>query len=167
MAGCVPVRIDPRKSGPDSAQVLLISGHGGKGMVFPKGGWETDETVEAAAKRETVEEAGVRGLLEDDMLGTFPYSSAKSTRLARANQGRGIAYMFVMHVAEELEHWPEGDKRTRCWLSIEDACRLCRHDWMREVLRTWVRRQGWNGLNLTTPQPAVAAAAAQPVTVRN
>ena len=29
-----------------------------------QGGWEDDETVEAAALRETVEEAGVRGTLE-------------------------------------------------------------------------------------------------------
>ena len=29
-----------------------------------QGGWEADETVEAAAARETVEEAGVRGNLE-------------------------------------------------------------------------------------------------------
>lgn len=31
-------------------------------IVFPlKGGWENDETVEQAAVREAVEEAGVRG----------------------------------------------------------------------------------------------------------
>ena len=29
-----------------------------------QGGWETDEDVESAAARETVEEAGVRGRLE-------------------------------------------------------------------------------------------------------
>ena len=29
-----------------------------------QGGWETDEDVESAATRETVEEAGVRGRLE-------------------------------------------------------------------------------------------------------
>lgn len=29
-----------------------------------QGGWEDDESVESAAKRETVEEAGVRGKLE-------------------------------------------------------------------------------------------------------
>ncbi len=29
-----------------------------------QGGWEDDESVESAAQRETVEEAGVRGVLE-------------------------------------------------------------------------------------------------------
>ena len=33
-------------------------------MSCEQGGWEADETVEAAAARETVEEAGVRGVLE-------------------------------------------------------------------------------------------------------
>lgn len=86
---CIPVRvsvIDGRKD----ISILMISSRGGKGLVFPKvcysesawtdyfvitqmydghavdsqGGWEADETVEAAAARETVEEAGVRGSLE-------------------------------------------------------------------------------------------------------
>lgn len=34
------------------------------GYCSPQGGWEDDETVDAAARRETVEEAGVRGELE-------------------------------------------------------------------------------------------------------
>lgn len=29
-----------------------------------QGGWEDDETVDCAARRETVEEAGVRGVLQ-------------------------------------------------------------------------------------------------------
>ena len=32
--------------------------------VQGQGGWEDDESVESAAQRETVEEAGVRGVLE-------------------------------------------------------------------------------------------------------
>lgn len=39
---------------------LLVSSHNTKDKwVLPKGGWEVDETVEEAAKRETFEEAGV------------------------------------------------------------------------------------------------------------
>ena len=36
-----------------------------------QGGWEEDETVEAAAARETVEEAGVRGRLEVSLLASL------------------------------------------------------------------------------------------------
>lgn len=47
----------------------------------------------------------------------FTYSSAKASRLALSTKPRGIAYMFIMHVAEELQKWPEADKRTRLWVS--------------------------------------------------
>jgi len=33
-------------------------------LCAEQGGWEDDETLEAAARRETVEEAGVRGSIE-------------------------------------------------------------------------------------------------------
>jgi diphosphoinositol-polyphosphate diphosphatase len=50
----------------------MISSSRGNGWVFPKGGWELDETAEAAAKRETVEESGVRGVLDPVKLGEYP-----------------------------------------------------------------------------------------------
>ncbi len=61
---CLPVKIDSAGGGPGAVRVLLIGASSGGGLVLPKGGWETDETVEAAARRETVEEAGVRGDME-------------------------------------------------------------------------------------------------------
>lgn len=63
---CIPVRIQEDTAGASASQVqvLLITSRGGKGWVFPKGGWEQDEVVEAAALRETIEEAGVRGRIE-------------------------------------------------------------------------------------------------------
>ncbi|RVW92994.1 Nudix hydrolase 16, mitochondrial [Vitis vinifera] len=42
-------------------EVLMINSPSGPGLLFPKGGWENDETVEEAAIREAIEEAGVRG----------------------------------------------------------------------------------------------------------
>lgn len=58
------MRYKGNKGTAEDVEVLLITSRGGKGWVIPKGGWEDDETVEAAAKRETVEEAGVRGSIE-------------------------------------------------------------------------------------------------------
>ena len=67
----VPVRITGHDGGSggestaklsaENVRVLLVTSRSGAGLVFPKGGWETDESCEAAAARETVEEAGVRG----------------------------------------------------------------------------------------------------------
>jgi diphosphoinositol-polyphosphate diphosphatase len=102
------------KQGPDAARVLLVSSSGGRGWVFPKGGWELDETVKEAARRETVEEAGVRGDLEEPQLGVYPYCSRKVDP-----QRKGcIAHLFVMHVKEELQIWPEAGHRTRQWVRV-------------------------------------------------
>ncbi|KAK9838131.1 hypothetical protein WJX81_003166 [Elliptochloris bilobata] len=122
LAGCIPVRVTSPSAGVDGIEVLLITSSGGKGLVFPKGGWETDETLEAAAARETVEEAGVRGSLEEPLLGTFPYFSGKIAGAGMA-RGRCIAHMFAMLVAEELPTWPEGSTRERVWCSVPEAMR--------------------------------------------
>ncbi|XP_042519293.1 nudix hydrolase 16, mitochondrial-like [Macadamia integrifolia] len=65
---CIPFRWrDPKDSGDAICQkiveVLMINSASGPGLLFPKGGWEDDETVEEAAEREALEEAGVRGQL--------------------------------------------------------------------------------------------------------
>ena len=36
--------------------------------------------------------------------------------------------------------------------SVQEASKLCRHDWMREALHAWLRRQGLEHLLLEQPQ---------------
>lgn len=105
--------------GPDGVEVLLISSNSGKRPVFPKGGWEQDEELQEAALRETLEEAGVRGTLEEPLVGKFPFLSAKAPaqRTQMTHGGRCMAYLFVMHVSEVLEVWPEAKQRKREWVS--------------------------------------------------
>ncbi|KAH7617995.1 putative Nudix hydrolase 13, mitochondrial [Nannochloris sp. 'desiccata'] len=160
VAGCIPIRyssstVHNTPSGAASARVLMITSRNGKGYVFPKGGWEVDESVEVAAQRETVEEAGVRGELELPMLGTFAFRSGKAERQnACALKGRCVAYMFAMRVSEELSVWPEAEQRHRAWCTVEEAYSRARYDWMRQALRAWVNRQGWaDQLHLVDPPP--------------
>ncbi len=51
------------------------------------------------------------------MLGGFTFHSGKAERLHNANQGKCMAYMFVMRVQEELAVWPEAGQRGRIWVS--------------------------------------------------
>ncbi|CAN6561929.1 unnamed protein product [Malus baccata var. baccata] len=68
VAGCIPFRYKNSDETDEAnsekiIEVLMINSPSGPGLLFPKGGWENDETVEEAAAREAVEEAGVRGEL--------------------------------------------------------------------------------------------------------
>lgn len=91
-----------------------------------QGGWETDETLEAAAARETLEEAGVVGDLVSPCKGPFTFSSKANSPCK--------AYMYIMQVRQELEDWPERSERRRSWHSVEEAAKLCKWDWMRDAL---------------------------------
>jgi len=95
-------------------------------LVLPKGGWEVDETLEAAAARETLEEAGVIGDLEGAKLGPYVFQS-KSNGVCKA-------FMYIMRVKEELDEWPEREARKRGWYSVEEAVKLCKWDWMKTAL---------------------------------
>ncbi|GAU22415.1 hypothetical protein TSUD_123020 [Trifolium subterraneum] len=68
VVGCIPYRFKIGEKNSldvlDELEVLVISSQKGKGMLFPKGGWELDESQKEAALRETIEEAGVRGIVE-------------------------------------------------------------------------------------------------------
>lgn len=63
VSGCIPYRL-AKTEDQNRIEVLMVSSPKRDDMVFPKGGWESDETVEEAACREALEEAGVRGIIK-------------------------------------------------------------------------------------------------------
>lgn len=69
--GTVPILKDGR--------ILLVSSTDGSTWVFPKGGWETDETLPEGAIRESFEEAGVLGVLGPP-LPTITYETRKARK---------------------------------------------------------------------------------------
>nr|CAD1820505.1 unnamed protein product [Ananas comosus var. bracteatus] len=105
----------------------------GTDLVFPKGGWEDDETVAEAACREALEEAGVKGIISEAPLGDWIFRS-KSSENSSSPQGACKGYIFALEVTEELEFWPEQANHGRQWVSMRDAYELSRYEWMREAL---------------------------------
>ncbi|KAL5210937.1 hypothetical protein ABZP36_006560 [Zizania latifolia] len=102
--------------------------------VLLQGGWENDETVEQAAAREAVEEAGVRGDIVQ-FLGFYDFKS-KTLQYACCPEGMCRAAVFALHVKEELASWPEQSTRRRTWLTVSEATSQCRYQWMQEALLT-------------------------------
>ncbi|XP_010471414.1 PREDICTED: nudix hydrolase 21, chloroplastic-like [Camelina sativa] len=135
VVGCVPYRYKKHGGGEGGEiEVLLISAQKkGKGMLLPKGGWEIDESIEEAALRETIEEAGVTGQLEES-LGKWQYKSKRHTMV---HDG----YMFPLLVSQQFEKWPEADFRQRRWVSLSEAIVLCQNSWMREALEAFINRK--------------------------
>ncbi|OVA05656.1 NUDIX hydrolase domain [Macleaya cordata] len=136
VAGCIPFRYRQDESSDANSEkiveVLMINSQSGPGLLFPKGGWENDETVEEAAAREALEEAGVRGVIMK-FLGCYHFKS-KTHQDDFSPEGLCKAAMFALLVEEELDSWPEQSTRMRRWLTIPEAAENCRHPWMREVL---------------------------------
>ncbi|WOL01779.1 hypothetical protein Cni_G10496 [Canna indica] len=138
VAGCVPYKVcrdDNNQSGDflDRVEVLMITSPGRHDLVFPKGGWETDETAGEAACREALEEAGVRGVLNDNFLGVWEFRS-KSRQNTCSREGTCKGYMFALEVTEELDCYPEQSIHERRWVPLDEAYELCRYDWMRKAL---------------------------------
>ena len=109
----------------------------GRDLIFPKGGWETDETSAEAAARESMEEGGVRGRVST-LQNTYEFVSRSRVRAGHdGDEAKCVAHVFTMEVEEELERWPEERVRTRHWLTPAEAWCRCKHDWMRDALKAW------------------------------
>ncbi|KAF3617730.1 putative trihelix transcription factor GT-2-like [Capsicum annuum] len=108
------------------------------------GGWEKDETIEDAAQRETIEEAGVRGICDyltvnceinrdNCKLGTWYFEN-------KAGDTAYEGHMFPLFVMEEFDYWPEKEIRERSWMNVGEARKLCQNGWMKEALEVLVSR---------------------------
>lgn len=130
VVGCIPYKLkegEPIGTSIDEAiEVLVISSQKGHGMMFPKGGWEEDETIDQAVAREAIEEAGVRGILQA-RLGCWNYISKRYNIVYE-----GV--MYALNVTNELPMWPEMNVRKRKWVSVAEAREGCQHKWMTDAL---------------------------------
>ncbi|KAF8340590.1 NUDIX hydrolase domain-like protein [Cantharellus anzutake] len=104
-----------------TGQILLITSRKrGDQWVFPKGGFEpTDQSWEAAASREALEEAGVRGVI--------------SRRVTTIQAPAAIYHVFELEVTNVEADWLEKGERRREWVDYATAC--SRLQWKPELLQ--------------------------------
>ncbi|KAB1225004.1 Nudix hydrolase 16, mitochondrial [Morella rubra] len=108
---CIPFRHRDSAENEDAnareiVEVLMINSTSGPGLLFPKvGGWENDETVQEAAVREAIEEAGVRG----ELMNTFANKHARRLLLivmSQRNEQEAVREKLLMYILGNI--FPSG-----------------------------------------------------------
>lgn len=101
----------PYKIEGDSIKILLIKSRKGKWIV-PKGIIESGLTPQESALKESIEEAGVEGIVDQNFLGEYKYEKWGGVCNVK---------VFPMLVTKEYEKWEEDYFRIRKWYDIKKA----------------------------------------------
>lgn len=94
---------------------LLVTSRRTGRWIFPKGSIPSGMTAWDSAAKETLEEAGVTGVVESEPLGSY--------RISDKGQLVDID-LYPLRVESQLDIWDEMDQRSRHWVLLAEARRL-------------------------------------------
>jgi 8-oxo-dGTP pyrophosphatase MutT (NUDIX family) len=118
-----------RRGAADSIEVMLITSRETGRWVIPKGWpWPNVSEHEAAAG-EAWEEAGVRGHVGAQKLGSFTYEKRRDSKSRRVEVS-----VFELEVSEEANEWPENGQRRREWFTPRTAAELVLEPELKELI---------------------------------
>ena len=110
-AGVIPFRGSGKK-----LEICVIRRKGSrKKWGIPKGFVDRGDTAKEAALKEASEEAGLKGKLVGDPVGSYEYEK----------WGTGLEVtVYLMEVKTEEDDWDEAEFRERRWTSFDEAAEL-------------------------------------------
>jgi len=120
-AGVIPYHF--KKGRP---RVLLITSRTSKRWIIPKGNIEPDLSPRASARMEAYEEAGVRGSIAKESVGTYKHIVQPGTQRV---------IVFLMQVEEVLDDFPEVHQRRRRWVTVREARRRVLERGLKRLLK--------------------------------
>jgi len=118
----------------NQTEILLITSIRKKKWIFPKGIVEKNNSPTESAANEAHEEAGVKGTVLTDLIGSYTVSKWG---------GVCNVQVYPMEVAKEHSNWPEDHVRERNWCSIDDALKCVSDIHLLRIIRqfeTWFER---------------------------
>jgi 8-oxo-dGTP pyrophosphatase MutT (NUDIX family) len=128
-AAAIPFRIRD-----DQIEILLITSRNGKKWIIPKGIIEPGDSARKTAAKETIEEAGVSGVIDLEEVGAFKYK-----------KWGGICEVkvFSMHIKKTMDYWLEMDFRIRRWYRLKDAVSRVKPKKVRKIIIKWAEENGF------------------------
>jgi 8-oxo-dGTP pyrophosphatase MutT (NUDIX family) len=109
-----------RRNSHGNIEFLLITSSRRRRWIIPKGKVARESAPNLSAAREAFEEAGVIGII-----GAEP--------IIRRGRPCAIA-TYPLLVAQQLEVWPEMQRRERRWVSLTEAVELLADDTIRDLI---------------------------------
>ena len=105
-SGVIPFRVHKGK-----VEILLVTTRNGN-WTIPKGIIEDNHTPQESALKESVEEAGVWGIVAEKKAGSYKYDKWGGTCNVK---------VYTMEVTKVFSKWEEDHFRERIWVSFEKA----------------------------------------------
>ena len=108
-------RVGKKPSAP--IEIILVTSRQTRRWIIPKGNIDHGMSPHAAAAQEAEEEAGVRGDIGRDPMGSFTYEKAIVSGICVTAK----VVVFPLAVTEVMDDWKESKWRRRRWFAVEDA----------------------------------------------
>ena len=122
-AAVIPFRGSGKK-----LEICLIRKKGSKKKWgIPKGFIDRGETPKESALKEASEEAGLKGRLVGDPVGSYEYQKWGTTLAVT---------VYLMEVKDEEDDWDEEDFRERHWTSLPQAMELLERHPVHQLMGT-------------------------------
>jgi 8-oxo-dGTP pyrophosphatase MutT (NUDIX family) len=107
-------------------EILLVTSRNRSRWVIPKGVVEIGMSPVESATKEAYEEAGVRGEASAEAIGSYEYTKWN---------GVCIVEVFLLHITELLDEWPEEGERERRWVAAEEAVEVLQEEGLKGLIR--------------------------------
>lgn len=132
------VGIIPFDTRDNDVAILFVTSQTRGRWILPKGRMKSGETHIEACHREGFEEAGVKGTVLDD----FPITVVVTKQTDKGMRKVPVTY-YPFLVTEQVDDWPEKNKRQRHWALIEDAPRVAYREDLLPLIKQFDDLRAW------------------------
>jgi 8-oxo-dGTP pyrophosphatase MutT (NUDIX family) len=106
-------------------RIVMITSRKRRRWIIPKGIVEPDLSARASARKEALEEAGVKGKVCKKSIGSYSYQKWK---------GNCTVTVYVMRVKKVLKKWEEKWMRKRELVSLEEAAKRVENKALKKMI---------------------------------
>jgi len=112
---------------------MLVTSRQTRRWIIPKGNVDYGMSPHEAAAQEAEEEAGVRGDINNDPLGSFTYEKRVVSGLCVTAE----VVVFPLAVLHVMDDWKESHWRRRQWFAVDAAVEAVQEPGLRDIIKSF------------------------------